>query len=193
MPRAQSNPEGAGSKPGSQGAATTGGGAGNTPPAQGAGAEEAVRPFQEAALKYVQAAMTARDSIVKESLQAELSRHVAARRIEQEAYEGLVEATKQHMEKMTSPPGGDAQETYAARAQSHLEYEQGIREIYSNAYAKLAELGQNAQGPNSEDLAGKFSSLRQSAYEAYVADLQNAWSGLAAADPQTVKAIASHI
>jgi hypothetical protein len=156
------------------------------------GAQEAVRPFQEASVKYLQATMAAQEDAAREAIESQVELQRAARHLEQEAFDALAEATKRHLERMSQQPAGGPEEMYFARLRSQLEYEQDLIQVYADAQARLSELSQRASSPGSEDVTQRFASRRQEAYQQYLSDLQEAWASTSV-DPATMKAIASHI
>lgn len=156
-------------------------------------AQDAVKPFQDASLKYIQAAIAAQESVVKESLQAYLEFQQTARKLEQEAYDAVMEATRKHLDRISQPPSGGPEQSYFAQAQSQFEYENDVRQAYMNAQTRLQEVAQQSSGPDSGQLMQRFTSTSQDAYQQYLADLRQAWANVASLDPQTVKAIASNI
>lgn len=157
-------------------------------------AEDVLRPFQEAANRFFQAHLAAQETAVKQCAQAWLDYQDEVRRVEQEAYRGVVEATRKHLDQLGQQGEGDLEQLYSKRAQSQLEYENEIRRVYADAQAQLATVArkpfdQSAGG----DAARQLASQRQDAYRTYLSDLQQAWSSTKALDPQTINSIASHI
>lgn len=169
-------------------------GEGAGPPPTGHGTtEEAVRPFYDASRKYLEAIVSAQEAAVKDALQAHLEVQQAARQIDQEAYDAVTEATKDHFDRMSEQAEGGVEQTYLARAQSQFEYESEVRRVYADAQAKLSDTVQAAARPEERDLGKRFTALQENAYEEYVADLQRAWSSSSALDPEAMTAIAANI
>jgi len=163
------------------------------PPNENGTTEEAVKPFYDASRKYLEAIVSAQEAAVKDALQAHLEFQQAARQIDQEAYDGVMEATKDHLDRMSEQTEGGVEQTYLARAQSQFEYESEVRRVYADAQAKLSDTVQSAARPEERDLGKRFTALQENAYEEYVADLQRAWSSGSALDPEAMKAIAANI
>ena len=155
--------------------------------------EEAVKPFFEASRKYLQAIVSAQEAAMKDALQAHLEFQQATRQIDQDAYDAVMEATRNHLDRMSEQSEGGVEQTYLARAQSQFEYESEVRRVYADAQAKLSDTVQAAARPEERDLGKQFTSLQEDAYREYVADLQRAWSSSSALDPEAMKAIAANI
>lgn len=162
-------------------------------PGTTARADDALKPFQEAAARYLQASLSAHESAITDRAKAHLDFHEQARSIEQDAYRSVMDATRKHMDRVAQPAQGSVEEIYSARLQAQLGYEKEVREVYADAEAKLRALAHKAFTEGGGDTFKRVVNQRQDAYQAYVADLQNAWSNTKTQDPQVMAAIASHI
>ena len=158
------------------------------------GSDDFVKPFQDASMKFLQAATSAYEGIVKDSMQAYSEFQQTARKLQQDTYEAVTEATRKHMSGLSEQPaGGKPEDVYSSRLQAQRSHENELRQTYTNAQSSLQDLMQKYFGAGNEDLLKKYISQRQEAYQQYMGDLQQAWSGASKLDPQTVKAIASSI
>jgi len=158
------------------------------------GSDDPVKPFRDASMKFLQATMSVQQMTMKDSLQAYLDFQQTVRQLQQEAYDAVAEATRKHMARMSEqPPSGKVEEMYSSRLEAQANYENEVRQAYSNAQSKLQENAQKLFGPDGGDAMKKLMSARQEAYQQYLGDLQQAWSGINNLDPQTIKAIASNI
>lgn len=155
--------------------------------------EEALRPFQDAAAKFLQAIVSAQQSATKQRTQAYLDFYDNLRKVEQEAYQTVMDATKKHVEKLGQQTTNSPEEVYTAGAQSQFDYEKQVRQVSIDTQAKLKDLVQKSFGEDGGDPTKQFADERQKAYQTYLADLQQAWANTKALDPQTIKAIASNI
>lgn len=173
--------------------------ASSTQPAEGGSdnpttnTEEVLRPFQDASAKYLQAKVAAQEAVVKQRAQACLDLRDRIHEVEQEAYRALMEATRKHVEKIGQQSTANIPERYFAHAQSQADYEQEIRQVYIDSYAKLATIAQNAFGEDASEAIKSFTDQQQGAYQSYLTDLQQAWSATKSLDPRTMSAIASNI
>jgi BMFP domain-containing protein YqiC len=158
-----------------------------------ASAEEVLRPFQSASAKFLQASAAARDAALQQCAQAWLDFHDEVRKAEQEAYQTMMAATRKHVGALGQPAAGTADEAYAARARSHFDYEREVRQIYADTQAKLSAIAQKSCEGGRGDAVRQFSKQHQDAFQAYQADLQRAWSGAKALDPQALSAIGATI
>ena len=160
--------------------------------------EEALRPFQEASAKFLQASVAAHEAAIKQRAQAWLDLQDEARKIEQDTHHAVLDATRKHLEKLGQPATASPEDAFAARAQSQIDYEKAVRQAHVDAQTKLTTIAQKASGESTgggggDDSLKKLTNQRQDAYQTYLADLQKAWSGVKSLDPQTVNAIASNI
>lgn len=162
----------------------------------GAQTDEALKPFQDASTKLLQAQAAAQQDAFKQYAQTWLDFQGKIRDTEQAANSAVLAATKKHVDRIAQPVKGSPEEVYAAQAQAQIDYETEVRKIYADAEAKVQALVQQTSsdgGDGGGDAAKKLADQQQGAYQAYVADVQQAWSKTKAVDPQTVAAIASHI
>ncbi|PYP86888.1 MAG: hypothetical protein DMF61_11840 [Blastocatellia bacterium AA13] len=158
------------------------------------GPEDVLKPFQDASAKFAQAHLAAQESAVKKQAHTWLDLQDKIRKIEQDAYNAVTEATRKHLSNLGEQTGGSLEDAFAARAQAQIEYEKQVRQIYADTEAKLRELAdKSANEQQGSDPVTHFTNRRQDAYQAYLADLQQAWSNTKNLDPQTVNAIASNI
>lgn len=156
--------------------------------------EDVLRPFQDASVKFLQTNFSAQESAIKQRAQAYLDLQAEVRKVEQEAYDAVMEANRKHVNKMGQQATSNSmEEMYSERAQSQFDYEREVRQVYIDAQAKLKAIAQKAFGEEGGDETKQFANQRQDAYQSYLADLQQAWSDTKALDPQTMNAIASHI
>lgn len=158
-----------------------------------ANSDEVLRPFQEASAKYLQARLAAQEVVLKQRAQACLDLQDRIREVEQEAYRALMEVSRKHVAKIGQQPAGNFSELYLTRAQSQLDYEKEVRQVYMDSHAKLSAIAQTAAGEHSGEAIKSFTDQQQNAYQAYLADLQRAWSAAKSLDPQTMSVIASNI
>jgi len=160
---------------------------------------EALRPFHEAAARFLQAQAAANEAFFRHRVQFWLDLQDEGRRVEQETHQAVMDTTRKHLGNLGQPPTGQAamgsvEALYTVRAQAQFDYDRAVRQIYADTQAKMMSLAQKAQG---ENLGGesiqRFMQQRQGAYQAYLEDLQRAWAATRASDPQTLNAIASSI
>jgi hypothetical protein len=156
-------------------------------------AEEGLKPFQDASIKFLQANFSAQESLIKQRAQFGLDLQDEARKVEQEAYDAVMEATKKHVNNLGRQAAGGLAEMYYARAQSQLDYEKEVRQVYIDTQARMSALARRALGEDGGDAIKQFAGRQQDAYQAYLADLQQAWDKTESLDPRTVNAIASNI
>jgi 4-hydroxy-3-methylbut-2-enyl diphosphate reductase IspH len=155
--------------------------------------EETLRPFQEASRRFLQASFAAQQSAIKQHSEAYLDFQNQVREVEREAYRAVIEATQKHVERIGQQATGSMEEMYYARAQSQLDYEKEVRQVYIDTQTKLRAIAERAFGENSEDASKQLADQRQEAYQAYLSELRLAWSNTTTLDPHTMNAIASHI
>jgi BMFP domain-containing protein YqiC len=157
--------------------------------------EEALRPFQEAANKFIQAQLAAQEAAMKDCAQAWLDHQDAVRQIEQDAQRQLSEVTRKSLEQLGQQGPSGVEQMFTARMQAQADYENEVRRIYSDAESKLASLHQKLaeESAGGERLLRKATDQRQDAYQTYLSDLQQAWANTKSLDPQTITSIASHI
>ncbi len=170
-----------------------GGGAQSRAEGSAAGLEEALQPFREASQRFMQATIAAQESVVKETLDAQLALQEAARQIEREAYDAVLEATKRYQDRVLEQSGGGLDEMFFARAQAQLQYESDVRDIYTNVQTKLVELAQRSTPPQGQGLMQSLADRHQDAYHQYISDLQAALSSSGNLDPQLLRVIAAGI
>lgn len=158
------------------------------------GTKDVLKPFQDASAKFLQATFSAQEVALKQRAQAWLDFQDEVRKGEQEAYQAVMAATRKHVNTMGQPVTGNMEEMHSARAKTQLEYEKEVRQIYADTQAKMTAIAQKVFGEGGGGEPTKqASNPRQDAYQAYLTDLQQAWSGIKALDPQTMNAIASSI
>lgn len=181
--------------------------------------EEVLRPFQDASARFLQTSVAARDAAMRQQARAWLDLQEANRRAELEAHLAVIAAARKHLDQMEQQAAGgapaaatatatsdavasgvgagpiaSAEEAYAARVRAQAEYEQEVRRIYADTQAKLAAAQQQAfTGGTERDPARQLFGQQQGAYQAYLAELQQAWAGAQGLDPQMMNAIASSI
>jgi len=156
--------------------------------------DDVLKPFQEASTKLLQANLAAQESAFKQRAKAELDYQDEVRNVEQEAYRALTAATRKQLDQLGQGTGSSPEQQFAARAQAQLDYEDEVRRVYADAQTKLTAAAQKACDANaSGDAVQQLTNQRQDAYKNYLSDLQQAWSGTKALDPQTVNVIATHI
>ncbi len=158
-----------------------------------ANTDETLRPFHDASAKFFQASMAARDAVFKQRAQAYLDVQDKVREVEQEAQRALAEATRKHVDQIGQQGAGSLEEQHTARAQAQVDYEKDVRQIYADTQAKLKDVAGASAAADGGDAIGQLLRQRQDAYQTYLIDLQQAWSGAKSLDPQTVHAIASSI
>jgi hypothetical protein len=179
--------------------------------------EAVLRPFQDASARFLQASVAARDAAMRQQARAWLDLQEAIRRAELEAHLAAIAVARKHLDQMEQQSAGGAavaasgaaasgaaagsasagaspEEAYAVRARAQADYEQEIRQIYANTQAKLAAAQQQAfTGGTERDPARQMVGQQQNAYQAYLAEMQQAWAGAQGLDPQTMNAIATNI
>jgi hypothetical protein len=156
--------------------------------------EDVLRPFQDAAMRFVQANVSARDAAMRESAQACLDLQDQVRRVEQDAQGAFIEGTRKYLDRLAQQTTGSPEEMYSARLQAQSDYEKELQQIAVDRDAKLRAAMQSAsEQAGNADPVKKIADRRQEAYQTYVTDLQKAWSSVPTADPQTVNTIATHI
>ncbi|MCB1037394.1 MAG: hypothetical protein KDD47_26420 [Acidobacteria bacterium] len=159
----------------------------------GANTEEALRPFQEASKKFAETTAAAQQAAFERWGKSYAEFQEESRRLEQEAMNAVAERNKKFFSAVGQEPPGKAEEDFASRARLQLEYENEVRQVYVDTQEKLASLAQKVGGGHAEEISQQFSDRRQEAYQAYLGDLQAAWSATTASDPQTMSAIALSI
>jgi hypothetical protein len=159
---------------------------------QSSSPKDPAKPFQDASTKFLQATISAQQAAIRDSVQASLDFQQKVRKVEQEAYDAVLEATRKYLTRMSEMSTGNVEETYSSRLQSQMNYETEVRQIYADAQLKLQEMVKKS-APESGDAMKQFSSLRLDAYQQYLSDLQRAWSETTNLDPQAMKTIASSI
>ena len=155
--------------------------------------EEVLRPFHEAAVKLAEANAAAHGSAIRKWAQSCIDFQNEARRIEQEAYNSIMEVNKKYFNAMGQEAAGSFEEIHASRTKLQQEYENEIREVYGATQNRLAELAQGAGGEDGGDAFRQLNDQRQEAYQAYLADLRQAWAEIPTVDPQAMNAVALHI
>jgi len=155
--------------------------------------EGALRPFQAASMKFLQASMSLWETAMRKQAQLWLDLHAEVRRTEQEAYQATMAVLRKHMDALGQAPATSPEEMYSARIRSHFDHEKETRQIAADTQAKLTATVRKLFGDNAGEPARQLASQRQDAYQAYLGDLQQAWSATRTFDPQTMTAIASNI
>lgn len=151
--------------------------------------EEVLKPFHEASMKFVQANLSANESTMKQCLDFQQK----VRKIEQETYDAVIEVTKRHLGKIGQQTAGSMEEWFAARMQLQLDYEKEVRQLYADSQTKLNDIAQKANSEDCPEAVKQLTNQRQDAYQAFLGDLQRAWSNITTLDPQSMRAITSHI
>lgn len=166
---------------------------GAVPSSSGSG-DEILGPFQAASSKFLQTSQSIQDEVARQHARMWLDFVDEVRRTEHEAHLAVTATTRKHIDATSQPPAGSPEEIYLARVRAQLEYEKEIRQIHSDLQAKLAALSQRAfQESGSGEAIKQLVGQRQAAYQGYLAELQQAWSGVKTLDPQMVHSIASSI
>ena len=157
--------------------------------------EDVLRPFQQASSKLYQAHLVAQEAALKEGAQAWLDYQEEVRKLEQETHRALIDATRKHVGQLGEQASGNVEQMYAARTRSQSEYENEVRRIYADTQAKLTSVNQRrTEGAGGgEQTVHRAVDQRQSAYQTYFSELQQAWANTKSTDPQILNAIASHI
>jgi hypothetical protein len=158
-----------------------------------ASSEDVLRPFQEASAKYLQAKCAAQEAAIKQRAQACFDLQDRIREVEQEAYRAIMEATRKHTQKLGQSSAADPPGTQAARAQSQLDYENEVRQVYMDSHVKLAGIAHKVSSEDAGEAIKNYADQQQNAYQSYLADLQQAWSATKSLDPQSMSAIAYNI
>jgi|GEM_PF-5642379 len=162
-------------------------------PDQGTKLEDVVKPFQEASAKFLQANFVAQESAFREHTQANLALQDEIRKAEQEAYDSVMKASKKYLDNMGQQVSGSMEEMYLARAQSQVDYQNEVRRIYEDTQAKLKDIAEKGAADERGNVFKQIANQQQDAFQTYLADLQQAWAGTKAVDPQTMNAIAYNI
>lgn len=161
-------------------------------PAEAATASaEALQPFQEASAKFLKARQAAQDEAALQQMQACLDLRQKAWEVEREAYSSMFAAAKAHVDSLGASKGEGDPALAAARSQ--LEFEIKARQVDFDVRQKLQSLAESSSTEKSAEVARQYTTRQQEAYQAYLADLQQAWSGVKGLDPQSTSAIATHI
>lgn len=155
--------------------------------------EEILKPFQDASAKFLQAKIASHEAAAKQRAQACIDLQNRVREVEQEVYRAVMDATKKQVEQIGQQQAGSVEEIYFARARAQIDFEREVRQVYIEAHAKLAAIGQKAMAEDAGGTVKGFTDQRQDAYQTYLTDLQQAWSTTKSLDPQTMGAIASNM
>jgi hypothetical protein len=144
-------------------------------------------------VKFLQANQSVVEGAMRQCAQAWLDFQDEVRKAEHDAHQAAVAAARKHINAMAQP-GANPEEIYSTRARAQFDYEKEIRQIYSDTQTKLTAVAQKTFGEGgTQNVVKDVSSQRQDAYQAYLADLRQAWSGMKTLDPHTINAIASSI
>lgn len=155
---------------------------------------DAIKPFHDASIKFLQAATAAHQTAIKDRVQVQLNFLQEGQKIEKEAYDAVLEATRKYMSRVSEPPSANAEETCRTRIQEQINYENDVRQAYSIAQQRVQDTASKVFGTEEGgDFVKQLTSQRQNAYRQYLSDLQQAWSGTKDLDPQTVKTISASI
>lgn len=163
------------------------------PDSPAAEAEESLKLFQEAGQRFAEATSAAQQAAFEQWGKTYFEVQEEARLLEQEAMSAISKQSQDFFGAVKQEPSDKAGEDFAARARQQLEYEAEIRKVYVDAQEKLSALAQKLCGDQAEDISRQWSDQRQQAYQAYLGDLQKAWSSTTASDPQTMSAVALSI
>jgi hypothetical protein len=163
------------------------------PAPEGESPADVLKRFQEASSKFIRANAAAQEAACAESAKLQLDFQQQVRSVEQDASRAIADAIKRHIERAGQQGSSRPEDVYSLHAQAQLDFEREIRQIYADAEGKLREIAQKTSGEGGSGLLKQVTDSRQEAYQAYVADLQQAWASTKALDPQTMNAIASTI
>jgi hypothetical protein len=156
----------------------------DTDTASRAGAEEALKPFQDAAVKFLKANSSAQEAFMKQRAQACLDFQDQVRKVEQEAFQAVADLTRRHL-----GAGGQA-----GSPQAGADYETQVRKVYTDAQARMMAVHQKAHADGlSGDAVKSYATQRHGAYQSFLSDLHQAWTGAKSLDPYTMNSIASSI
>ena len=161
------------------------------PPTSTTTAEDVLTRFNEASAKFLQTHVAAHESGLQEHAKACLEFQNRALKVEQEAQEALIDATKKHIENSGQKGTGSAEDAFAAISASQKNYDETVQGICADVQAKHTENAQKIFGGSGS--AEGVSKVSQDAFKASVAEIQKAWPAAKDSDPQTIKAIASNI
>ncbi|HEY0462314.1 MAG TPA: hypothetical protein VGC97_24485 [Pyrinomonadaceae bacterium] len=155
--------------------------------------EEILRPFQEASEKFLQVNLSSHENAVKQYAQSYLDTQQEIAEVQQEAYQAILKITKKYLDTGGQQKADSPQENYFGQVREQFEYEKAVRQIYIDTDAKLQAIAQKVSGDQSEGLPRQLAGQRQDAYQAYLSDLQKAWSGAKNLSPEAINAIAFNI
>lgn len=160
-------------------------------------AHEALAPFQAASVRFLEANSTAQEKSDHEAMQAWFQLLADSRKVELETSQAMIELTRKHIamtaEYSTDQSTQTMESMYYQRAKVQLDYEREVRQLCTDTQAKLAEMTKNALETVRGNSLEQLLQQRQSTYQGYLADLQQAWSTTQTLDPQTLSAIAAQI
>lgn len=160
----------------------------------GTNVDDVLRPFHEASNRFVQSHFAAHESAFRQHAHAWLDFQERVRQVEQDAYRGIVDATRKYLDQFGAQTEETRDRTFATRAQAQTEYENEVRRIQTDAHARLTDVTRKwAEECGKGEAVQQLFRQRQDAYQKYMSDLQQAWSTRTTHDPQTMNAIAAHI
>jgi len=156
--------------------------------------DEVLKPFQDASEKFLQATVSAHENAMKQYAQTYLDSQEEVQKVQQEGYQAVLEITKKYLDKAgQQKKASSPEEDYFGQAQAQLDYEKEVRQVYADTDAKLQAIARKIAGDETEELTRRLTTQREDAYQAYLSDLQKAWSGANDLNPEAVNAIASNI
>lgn len=155
--------------------------------------QEVLRPFHEAALRFIQANEAARQSAARESAEAWLDIQREIHSLEHARFEAITAAHSKALAAAGTAWAGAPEEVFAALAKVNRDLGNEVQQALSEIEPKLAEVALAASGKRSAEIVDRYVHQWQAAYQAYAGEVQRAWSGVKDQDPQTMSAIAQHV
>lgn len=154
---------------------------------------EVLRPFHEAAVRFVQANEAAREAAARESAEAWLDVQGEVHSIEHESFEAIAAANRRALAAVGNVATENPEEAFIALTKANIEIGSEIQKIQAETAPKLADVAQAASGERSTSIVDRYIQQRQAAYQAYVGEVQTAWSGVTDPNPQTMSTIAQYV
>jgi hypothetical protein len=156
--------------------------------------EQILSPFQTVSAKFLQQSHALKEDLSRQQARAWLALADEIRRTEYEAHLAMTAALRKHLDTTEQQPAGTPEEISATRARAQADCEQELRQISADLQTKLTSIYQRAadERAGGEELK-QLAARQQEAYQAYMSDLQRAWVGVPALDPQIMHTIASNI
>src|SRR5215471_9325816 len=115
-----------------------------SPKDAGPNAEDVLKPFQDAAAKFQQANYAAQEAAIKQRAQACLNFQDEVRKVEQDAFNAIMEANRKQIGKIGQQETGSTEELYSARVQTQFDYEKEIRQVCADAQTRLKAVVEKA-------------------------------------------------